>query len=127
MNVFWFAVGIVFGVAIAPRDCHAHALKPGECVSFATDAERFMKVKALGYSADEAEEMLRQMFQDQGWFTYVQDKDDVQLVRTMVDKVWQLPDDATPEEMRQGTLNECDPDNEEQYEIRHKWTLPHGA
>lgn len=106
---------VMAAIALGCLTCHAHELKPGECVSYANDALRFMAVKAEGYSVDNASEGLRQMFQDQGWFTYVRDKQDVDRMRGLVAKIWELPGDVNPVEFRATVLQECDPDNDEQF------------
>lgn len=117
---YFFAVALCAFSSCA----HAHTLKPGECVAFTSDVVRFMKVRSLGYSLEDADDMLRRMIENQGWFVYVQDKEDVARLRDVLPKIWDRPDDA-PSEVRQATLNDCDPDNQEQYEFQH-WSKPHG-
>ena len=128
MSVMFAIYAIVASLFIVlGTPAHAHTLKPGECTAFASDVVRFMKFRSLGYSLDEANESLRQMFHDQGWFTYVQDKEDVERMQHVLGRIWELPDDATPNEVRFATMNDCDPENEEQYEFTARWTHPHGV
>lgn len=125
---FLVAAGLSYVLlyGMVAQQARAHTLKPGECTAIASDVARFMKFRSLGYSLDEANESFRQMLLDQGWFTYVRDKEDVERMRSALGKIWELPEDASANEVRFSTLNDCDPDNEEQYEFSSRWTHPHG-
>src|ERR1700740_1456337 len=89
---------------------NAHTLQPGECVAYASDAERFMDVKMLGWSVDDADEGLRKMLEDGRWFSYVRDKEDVERLRTTVHSLWDLDDSMSPKDGRERVLTKADPE-----------------
>jgi hypothetical protein len=126
-RAFWTASILGSMFVLVSCGSHAHTLQPGECISYASDAERFMTLKIQGWSVDEADEGLRKMFEDGRWFTYVRDKEDVSRVRETVHSLWDMDDEVTPRMVREAVLGKCDPDNAEQF--RFMFQLPdwHGA
>jgi hypothetical protein len=126
-RAFWTAVilGGVFVVASCASE--AHTLKPGECVAYASDSERFAVLKSQGWSIDNADEGLRKMLADGRWFMYVQDKEDVERIRNTVHSIWNLDDDIAPHVVREAILMKCDPDNDEQYQLMFEPPKYHGA
>ncbi len=118
-------VGLLVIFALIAQ-CHAHTLQPGECVAYASDAARFDNMKNEGYSVDDAQESLRQMLEDGRWFAYVRDKEDVTRMRTIVTSIWSdLSEPVAPDTVRDAALNSCDPNNDEQYQLR-QWVKPRG-